>query len=91
MDCRSTRLSYRQTGAFSKLVGDYVDHSEKLTPFLAHPSTIEGIKQAIESRKKFATNRELLVQELRRQYENVETSEAVKKISTAYCPMKLLL
>lgn len=79
MDCRSTRLSYRQTGVFSKLVQDYVDQSEKLTPFIAHHPTINGIKEAVESRKQFATNRELLVQELRKQYQIVETSEAVQK------------
>ncbi|MFC0771386.1 bacillithiol biosynthesis cysteine-adding enzyme BshC [Terrimonas alba] len=79
MDCISTRLSYRQTGAFTKLVQDYVDHSEKLTSFIAHPPTLDGIKKAIGSRKKFATNRELLVQELRKQYEIVEAAEAVKK------------
>ncbi|MBK8141933.1 MAG: bacillithiol biosynthesis BshC [Chitinophagaceae bacterium] len=65
MNCTSTRLPYRQTGAFSKLAMDYIDQAEALKPFFAHPPTVKGLQQAIEARKQFSTNREILVQELK--------------------------
>ncbi|MBL0129983.1 MAG: bacillithiol biosynthesis cysteine-adding enzyme BshC [Chitinophagaceae bacterium] len=79
MDCTSTRLPYRQTGAFSRIALDYIDQAAALQPFFAHPPTLQGIKKSIEARKQFATNRDVLVQELKKQYEGVETSEKVKK------------
>jgi len=78
MDCLSTRLSYRQTGAFSKIVLDYIDGSEALAPFIAQPPSMEGIQSAIEARKQFRTNRNILVEELRKQYSTVERSPAVQ-------------
>ncbi len=63
MDCNATRLPYRQTNSFSKTVLDYLDHTEDLKPFYAHPPTVQGIQKAIDARKQFNTNRELLVQE----------------------------
>ena len=78
MDCTSTRLPYRQTGAFSKIALDYIDQAAALKPFFAHPPTLQGIQKAIEARKQFPTNRKILVQELNKQYEGVATSERVK-------------
>lgn len=79
MDCTSTRLPYRQTGAFSKIALDYIDQAAALKPFFAHPPNLQGIQKAIDARKKFATNREVLVQEVKKQYEGIETSDKVKK------------
>jgi bacillithiol biosynthesis cysteine-adding enzyme BshC len=79
MECTSTRLPYRQTGAFSKIALDYIDQAVALKPFFSHPPTIQGLQKTIEARKKFSTNRELLVQELRKQYEGVVTSDKVTK------------
>ena len=86
MDCSSTRLPYRQTNSFSKTVLDYLDHTEGLKPFYTHPPTLQGIQKAIAARKNFANNlpagqtsRELLVQELKKQYEGIETSDKVKE------------
>jgi bacillithiol biosynthesis cysteine-adding enzyme BshC len=79
MDCISTRLPYRQTGAFTKIAVDYIDQAAGLKPFFAYPPTLQGIQKAIEIRKQFPTNREVLVRELKKQYEGIETSERVKK------------
>lgn len=79
MNCTSTRLPYRQTNAFSKIALDYIDQATVLKPFFAHPPTLQGIQKTIETRKQFATNRKLLVQELKKKYEGVETSDKVKK------------
>lgn len=79
MDCISTRLPYRQTGAFTKIVLDYIDQSPALKPFFAHPPSLQGIQKAIETRKQFGTNREVLVQELKKQYSGVSATKAVQK------------
>ena len=79
MDCTSTRLPYRQTGAFSKIALDYIDQAAALKPFFTHPPTIKGIQKAIEERKKITADRKTLIQELKKQYEGVETSDKVRK------------
>lgn len=87
MDCIATRIPYRQTGAFTRIAMDYIDHAESLRPFFAHPVSLQGIQKAIEGRKKFHQNRELLVQELRKQYEGVPTTEKVRQnIETLLSP-----
>jgi bacillithiol biosynthesis cysteine-adding enzyme BshC len=79
MDCISTRLPYRQTGVFSPIALDYIDQSEALAAFFAHPPTLHGIEKAIDARKDFSTNRATLVAELRKQYDMVNRSAAVEK------------
>jgi len=79
MDCTSTRLPYRQTGSFSNIALDYIDQSASLKPFFAYPPTLQGIQKAIDARKKFDTNRNVLVGELKRQYESVSANASVKK------------
>ncbi|RTL60408.1 MAG: bacillithiol biosynthesis cysteine-adding enzyme BshC [Sphingobacteriales bacterium] len=78
MNFTALRLSYAQTGYFSRLVADYIAGDEKLTPFIKHPVSMDGIRQSIESRKQFNTNRELLVAALQQQYNNNPATEAVK-------------
>lgn len=78
MKCISTRLPYRQTGAFSKIILDYIDQADALKPFYVLPPTLQGLQKAIQNRKQFATNREVLVRELKQQYEGVVISEKVK-------------
>ncbi len=79
MDCTSTRLPYRQINKFNKIVLDYIDQSPQLKPFFANTPSLKGVQKAIETRKKFATNRKVLVQELKKQYASVSTSERTKK------------
>ncbi len=79
MDSTSTRLSYHKVGGFSKIALDYIDRSVALTPFIAYPPAIEGVQKAIEVRKKFATNREMLVKELKKQYAIVKSADAVQE------------
>lgn len=74
---------YKQTGAFSKIVLDYVSGASTLQDFYQHPVSIEGIKSAIEERKKFSTNRKVLVDEFSKQYQNIDCSEEVRSNITA--------
>ena len=50
-----------------------------MKPFFIHPPTLQGMQKAIEARKQFSTNREVLVEELKKQYKGVEASDKVKK------------
>jgi bacillithiol synthase len=79
MDCRATRLPYRQTNAFSKIALDYIDQSAKLKPFFSHPPALQGIQKAIEARKRFPTDRKVLVAQLKKQYEAAGTTDKVSK------------
>jgi bacillithiol biosynthesis cysteine-adding enzyme BshC len=72
MNTTAQFISYRQTGYFSKMVTDYIAGEEKLVPFYNYPVTKEGIKAAIEERKLFPTNRQLLVEILTEQYRDIE-------------------
>src|SRR5215204_357622 len=78
MDCTSTRIPYRQTGCFSKTVVDYIDQHASLKEFFNYPPTIQGVKKAIEERKQFNYDRNVLVQELKKQYSAVALSEKTK-------------
>ena len=75
MDCTSTRIPYRQTGSFSKTVVDYIDHDPALKEFYKYPTTIQGIKKAIEDRKQFNYDRKVLVKELKKQYALIKASK----------------
>ena len=79
MDFISTRLPYSQTNTFSKIVLDYIDRSTALKPFFSHPPSLQGIQRAIDARKKFLTQRNVLIQELKKQYASVETDRSVQK------------
>jgi len=66
----STPLSYSSTGYFSTIVLDYINGGEELKPFYNYPVTVEGVKASIEQRKQFNTDRTLLVNVLKDQYNN---------------------
>jgi bacillithiol biosynthesis cysteine-adding enzyme BshC len=79
MDCTATNLSYQQTGYFSKLITDYLSEDNSLTPFYAQPVSIQGVKSTIRCREQFKTNRALLVDELKKQYETVRAGDQVNQ------------
>jgi len=72
-------LSYQQTGYFSKLVTDYLQAHKNLSQFYTHPVSIEGIKQAIEARKKTSHHRQLLVDVLTEQYRGINLTAVQNK------------
>lgn len=78
MNCTASVLPYRQTGYFSKIVLDYIENSGSIRPFISHAPTSDGIIDAIEDRKKFNTDRKLLVRVLNEQYASIETSAGVQ-------------
>ncbi len=74
MENNILHLSYQQTGFFSKLVSDYVSGNEQLQPHYNYPVNVAGIKAAIKARQSFSTNRQLLVDELIKQYQGLKLS-----------------
>lgn len=74
------KIAYSQTGFFSALVTDYLDHDLALNGFYAHPPNLEGIKAAIASRAAYPGNRKLLVDQLRKQYEGMPDAEKVNTL-----------
>jgi bacillithiol biosynthesis cysteine-adding enzyme BshC len=79
MDCISTRLPYRQANHFTQIILDYLDHAESLKPFYVHSPSLQGIQKAIEARKNFSVNRQVLAEELQKQYAGVTTTQQVTK------------
>ena len=79
MDCIATRISYRQTGYFTKTALDYVDQAVSLKPFFTLPPSLQGIQKAMEARKKSSMDRKTLVNCLKKQYQSVHASKAVEK------------
>lgn len=77
MNCTSHCFSYAETGAFSRLVTDYLSMQPQLQPFFQAPPTLAGVRQQIERRRVFPVNRTLLVQVLQEQYQSVPEHAAV--------------
>ncbi|MBC3541076.1 bacillithiol biosynthesis cysteine-adding enzyme BshC [Rufibacter sediminis] len=71
-------IDYSATGAFSSLVQDYLRKDPKLQPFYAHFPETSSFSGLIRDRNFPAAQRQVLVQELNRQYEGVEVPEAVQ-------------
>ncbi len=68
MNTTAQFISYSSTGFFSTIISDYISGNELLKPFYNHPVSVDGIKAAIEERKKYPTNRKLLADVLKNQY-----------------------
>ena len=78
MNFSSTKVSYRNTNSFSKLVLDYLDCADQLKDFYTYSTDIEGIKKAVEDRKKYPVNRLILVTQLKEQYKGMQISDKLQ-------------
>ena len=78
MKFKSHYIPYQKTGAFSKIVLDYLNGESSLKEFYENDPNIAGIKKAIKERKKHTYNRSLLVSELQKQYLHLQTNGKVK-------------
>jgi bacillithiol synthase len=74
MEAFCSTLPYHKTGAFSKLVTDYLAEADTIRPFYEHAMSYDGLLQAIENRMQFNTLRGLLQQVLHDQYAASELS-----------------
>ncbi len=89
MNFFSQNITYQETGFFSKIVLDYIAGNDLLKSFYQHAVTVDGIKAAIEERKKYPTNRKVLAEVLQKQYaENTLTAKQafnLQQLSTENC------
>jgi len=74
-------ISYQNSGYFSKLIHDYLDQKNELQSLYNHFPTLENFeKQIIEKQANFDNdNRIPLVETLKKQYQNIEVSDATKQ------------
>jgi bacillithiol biosynthesis cysteine-adding enzyme BshC len=74
-------ISYQSSGYFSKLMQDYLDQKSELKPLYNHFPTVENFeKQIAKKQKNFDhANRIPLVETLRKQYQNIEISDATRQ------------
>jgi bacillithiol synthase len=79
MDWTSTHLPYRQTGYFSRIITDYLNQAAELSPFYSHPVREEGLKAAIDARKRSPVDRAVLVDALRQQYAGAMPAPLVER------------
>lgn len=70
-------LPYEQTGAFSKIVIDYLDQEPGLQPFFSYPPTLDGIRQAISAKKNQPHHRTALTAVLKDQYQHLPDATLV--------------
>ena len=71
-------IPFSETGYFSSLISDYLDEKQDLKPFYNRFPNIENFKPQIEE-KEASFNRQtrnVLVETLKKQYKNIETSES---------------
>jgi bacillithiol biosynthesis cysteine-adding enzyme BshC len=72
-----SRVSYNETGFFSRLVTDFLAGSANVNEFYSFSPDAEGIDKAINARSLHLTDRQLLVQALTAQYQGRATSSLV--------------
>lgn len=72
-----TEIPFQKTGFFTKIMHDYLEERENIKPFYNNYSNLNGLKKQIaEKENSFDVNtRKVLVNALKNQYKDVETSE----------------
>ena len=78
MTFKSSYIPYEQTGSFSTIINDYLHNDASLHSLYAYRPDIEGVRKAIEERKLYKYDRNLLVTTLREQYDTVSAGTAVQ-------------
>ena len=79
MHFSADRISYRQTGKFSKIVTDYLDGAEYLRPFYNARPTAENVEEQIRQKQSQSIDRALLVRVLQEQYGMVAQADEVQR------------
>ena len=79
MKFNATFMDYQFTGLFSSLVKDYIQDKGSARSFVAYAPTYDGVSKAIAERKKYPTNRKVLVDVLQKQYQQLPTSSSIKE------------
>ena len=77
MSQSSMHIPFSSTHVFSKLINDYLEGKGTALDFVQYAPNLEGYRAAIEGRKKYPINRNLLFEVLTKQYSNLPQENAV--------------
>ena len=77
MSQSSMHIPFSSTHVFSKLINDYLEGKGTALDFVQYAPNLEGYRSAIEGRKKYPINRNLLFEVLTKQYSNLPQENAV--------------
>lgn len=72
MNSHCKYIPYQSTNSFSNLICDYLAGNESLKKFYEHEPTIDGVKNAINKRKQFKTDRNLIYKVFSEAYLNAQ-------------------
>ena len=70
------KLSYQETGRFSKLVLDYINQKESVKDFISEFPTIKNFHKQIDKKSNNVVDRELLFEVLQEQNSKIELSKS---------------
>ena len=73
------QLDYNKLGKLSKRDLDYLNGDKKLDEFLKYPFQFDAFDQVINNRRKYSTDRPLLVESIKKQYDKFPMSNASLK------------
>ena len=73
---KTQRLSYQETGRFSKLVLDYINQKESVKDFISEFPTIKNFRKQIDKKSNDFIDRELLFEVLEEQNTKIELSKS---------------
>ena len=73
---KTQRLSYQETGRFSKLVLDYINQKESVKDFISEFPTIKNFRKQIDKKSNDFIDRELLFEVLKEQNAKIELSKS---------------
>ena len=73
---KTQRLSYQETGRFSKLVLDYINQKESVKDFISEFPTIKNFRKQIDKKSNDIIDRELLFEVLKEQNTKIELSKS---------------
>ncbi|WP_298497931.1 bacillithiol biosynthesis cysteine-adding enzyme BshC [uncultured Algibacter sp.] len=77
---KQNHIAFSKTGYFSSLICDFLDEKKELSPFFNRFSKLENFKAQISQKKESFSveNRNTLVTVLKKQYQNIETTQLTK-------------
>lgn len=75
----ASHIPYNQVSAFTKIIQDYLQGSDKLNGFYSFPPSTDGIRKIIEAKRRQPLNREQLVRTLQDQYKTVTADQSVQR------------
>lgn len=86
MEFKSTSISYEQTKAFTDLIEAYANDDVRFKEFITEFPNEQGVKLALDKKRKGSVNRELLVKVLREQYAQSRIeSKSIDKLLDRNC------